>query len=99
MTKKKGFSYVGINFCIINHFNLFYCRIYHHLLLVQFHKNEKAKKYFADLHTGLAEGQKVQLSNGIFGTVRTVGKETVDIEIKSGAIMEVSRYAISQIMV
>lgn len=67
--------------------------------LFSFTKMKKQKKYFADLHTGLAEGQKVQLSNGIFGTVRKVGKETVDIEIKSGAIMEVSRYAISKIMV
>lgn len=43
--------------------------------LFSFTKMKKQKKYFADLHTGLAEGQKVQLSNGIFGTVRTVGKE------------------------
>ena len=66
--------------------------------LFSFTKMKKQKKYFADLHTGLAVGQKVQLSNGIIGTIKTVGKETLDIEIKSGAIMEVSLYAISQIV-
>jgi preprotein translocase subunit YajC len=59
---------------------------------------KKQKEHFTDLHTQLKPGDKVQFSNGLFGTIKRVGKETVDIEVKSGAVIEVSRYAVSEIV-
>lgn len=59
---------------------------------------KRQKAHFAELHQSLAPGKKVQLSNGIFGTLKRVGEETVDVEVKSGAVMEVSRFAISEIV-
>lgn len=59
---------------------------------------KKQRKHFEDLHSRLTEGQKVSLNNGIFGTIHHLGKETADIEIKSGAIMTVSRFIISNIL-
>jgi preprotein translocase subunit YajC len=66
--------------------------------LLNLSKMKKQKTHFSELHTSLERGQKVELSNGIFGRLDKVGKETVDVELKSGAIMEVSRYAISRII-
>ncbi|HJB24679.1 MAG TPA: preprotein translocase subunit YajC [Candidatus Jeotgalibaca pullicola] len=56
------------------------------------------KTHFEDLHNSLAKGQAVIFSNGIYGLVQSVEKDTVDIQVKSGAIMTVSRYAISEIV-
>jgi preprotein translocase subunit YajC len=59
---------------------------------------KRQKKHFAELHEKLAVGQKVMFANGLLGTLKRVGDETVDIKIKSGEIMEVSRFAISEIV-
>lgn len=59
---------------------------------------KKRKTHFENLHTSLAKGQMVVFSNGIYGTIQQVGEETVDIQVKSGATMTVSRYAISEIV-
>lgn len=59
---------------------------------------KKQRKHFEELHKNLAVGQKVQFGNGIYGTVKHIGDNTVDIEVKNGAVMEVSRFAISEIV-
>lgn len=56
------------------------------------------KKHFEELHQNLKAGQKVQLSSGIYGVLKKINKETVEMEMKSGGIVEVSRYAISEII-
>lgn len=66
--------------------------------LTSFRGVKKQKDHFSTLHTTLAKGQKVSFSNGIYGIVNAVSKDTVDIQVKSGAIMTVSRYAISEIL-
>ncbi|MFO7273655.1 MAG: preprotein translocase subunit YajC [Bacillota bacterium] len=58
----------------------------------------KRREHFARLHQRLAPGQLVELACGIYGTTVSVGKDTVDIRVKSGAVMTVSRYAISAII-
>ncbi|MDT2573140.1 preprotein translocase subunit YajC [Enterococcus raffinosus] len=59
---------------------------------------KKRKEHYQKLHQSLQSGQKVQLSSGILGTLRRVDEEIVELEIKSGIVMEVSRYAISDII-
>lgn len=58
----------------------------------------KQKNYYKDVHTELASGKKVAFSNGLIGKLVRVGKETCDIEIKSGAVIEVSRYAVQEVL-
>ena len=52
----------------------------------------KKRAYFKELHTKLAPGQEV-----MFGTVKTVLEDRVIVPVRSGAEIEVSRYAIQQI--
>ncbi|MCI1666351.1 MAG: preprotein translocase subunit YajC [Atopobiaceae bacterium] len=61
-------------------------------------KVKRQKGYYEDIHKTLAVGQRVMFSDGIYGTVQRVGTEVCDIKVKSGAVMEVSRYAIQQIV-
>ena len=61
-------------------------------------KANKQKAYFAELHSSLKIGQRVAFAGGLFGKLVRVGEETCDVEVKSGAIVEVSRYAIQEIV-
>lgn len=65
---------------------------------VGYRNMKQQKKHFETLHRELSVGQKVEFANGLRGKVKHVGDEECDIEVKSGAIMTVSRYAISQII-
>ncbi len=56
------------------------------------------KDHYTQLHQELKPGKKVQFSNGLYGTVTRVGQETVDIQVKSGAVIEVSRYAVTEVL-
>lgn len=57
---------------------------------------KKQKKHFEDLHLNLKVGQMVEFSNGLIGKIVKTGTEFCDIEIKSGAVMTVSRFAITK---
>lgn len=61
-------------------------------------KARKQKDYFAEIHKELAVGQRVAFAGGLYGRLVRVGKETCDVEIKSGVVVEVSRYAIQKIV-
>ena len=52
---------------------------------------KKKQKYFKELHTELKPGQEVLFAGGIYGTVK------VHIKVRSGAVVDVSRYAIQEI--
>ena len=58
----------------------------------------KQKDYYKEVHTELAVGKRVAFSNGLIGKLVRVGKETCDIEVKSGAVIEVSRYAVQEVL-
>lgn len=60
-------------------------------------QSKKQQRYFEDLHSRMAAGQHVVFSGGLHGTLVRVGKETCDVKVKSGAVVEVSRYAIQSI--
>lgn len=59
---------------------------------------KKRKEHFSDLHQNLQKGQKIALNNGIYGVITAVNGDTVDMKVKSGAVMEVSRYSISEVL-
>lgn len=59
---------------------------------------KKRRGHFETLHRSLQKGQQVIFSNGLYGEVNAVRDETVDIKVKSGAIITVSRFAISEII-
>ena len=60
-------------------------------------KMRKKRKYFEELHVELAPGQEVVFGGGIYGTVKRVDGDKVEVQVRSGAVMDVSRYAIQQI--
>lgn len=66
--------------------------------VLNYRRMSKQKDYYKDVHTELETGKKVAFSNGLIGTLKRVGKETCDIEVKSGAVIEVSRYAIQEVI-
>ncbi|MDR2939212.1 MAG: preprotein translocase subunit YajC [Clostridiales bacterium] len=68
------------------------------LAAVSFRGTAKRRKHFEDLHKRLKSGQKVMTSSGIYGTIKKVSEDTVDMEVKSGAVMTVSRFMIAEIV-
>lgn len=59
---------------------------------------KRRREHFVRLHAELAPGQTVTFGNGIYGTTVAVYEDTADIQVKSGAVLTVSRYAISAIV-
>ena len=57
----------------------------------------KKRNYFKELHTEIAPGREVMFGGGIFGVVLSVNGDRVEIRVKSGAVMDVSRYAVQEI--
>ena len=49
------------------------------------------------MHTELKPGQEVLFAGGIYGTVKGIEGEKVQIKVRSGAVVDVSRYAIQEI--
>ena len=66
--------------------------------VLNYRRMSKQKDYYKDVHTELEVGTRVAFSNGLIGKLVRVGKETCDIEVKSGAVIEVSRYAIQEVI-
>ena len=58
---------------------------------------KKKRDYFKELHTELAPGQEVMFAGGIFGTVKSIDGDRVEVKVRSGAVLDVSRYAIQEI--
>ena len=55
------------------------------------------QKYFKELHVELAPGQEIMFAGGIYGTVKSIDGDKVEVKVRSGAVLDVSRYAIQQI--
>ena len=58
---------------------------------------KKKQKYFKELHVELAPGQEILFAGGIYGTVKSIDGDRVEVKVRSGAVLDVSRYAIQQI--
>lgn len=67
------------------------------LMTVSAVRMSKQKKYYTELHADLKAGQRVLFGNGMYGKLVAVHTDTCDIELKSGAVVEVSRYVIQKI--
>ena len=59
---------------------------------------KKKVKYFEHIHTDLAPGQRVMFGGGIFGDVKSVQGDVVEVKVRSGATLDVSSYAIQEIV-
>ena len=59
---------------------------------------KKQKGYFAELQQSFKKVQKIKLYGGIIGEIQTLGKETVDLRVKSGTVIEVERSAVAEFM-
>lgn len=57
----------------------------------------KKQKYFKELHTELKPGQEILFAGGIYGTIKSIDGERVEVKVRSGAVLDVSRYAIQEI--
>ena len=57
----------------------------------------KKRNYFKELHTELAPGQEIMFAGGIYGTVKSIDGDRIEVKVRSGAVIDVSRYAIQQI--
>ena len=60
-------------------------------------KMRKKRQYFEQVHKELKVGQEVMFGGGIFGTVKEVDGDRVAVKVRSGAVLDVSRYAIQEI--
>lgn len=56
------------------------------------------KQHYKSIHENLTVGKKVMVLNGIYGEVAKVAEETIELKLKSGQLMEVSRFAVSKIL-
>lgn len=59
---------------------------------------KKQLKHFEELHQSLKVGKKVLCAQGIYGTVRRIHPEMVDVELAKGITITVSRFAISEVI-
>ena len=57
-----------------------------------------AEQAVEHIHTDLAPGQRVMFGGGIFGDVKSVQGDVVEVKVRSGATLDVSRYAIQEIV-
>lgn len=59
---------------------------------------KRQQQYFEKLHAELQVGKSVVCANGLYGTVKKVDEEKVDVEIAKGVVITVSRFAISEVL-
>ncbi len=62
-------------------------------------KNMKhQQQYFEKLHSELKVGKRVLAANGIYGTVKKIENDQIELEIAKGLVITVSRYSVSEIL-
>ncbi|MBO0477764.1 preprotein translocase subunit YajC [Vagococcus sp. DIV0080] len=59
---------------------------------------KKQKEHFKQIHQSIQVGAKVEVLNGIYGKVAAINEDTIDLKVKSGSIVEVSRYAVTKVL-
>lgn len=55
---------------------------------------KKNRQAMADLQKAIKVGATVMFSGGIYGKIRKINDDLVDIEVSKGVIVQVSRYSI-----
>lgn len=56
------------------------------------------QQYFEKFHSELKVGKRVLAANGIYGTVKKIENDQIELEIAKGLNITVSRYGISEIL-
>lgn len=56
------------------------------------------QQYFEKLHSELKVGKRVLAANGIYGTVKKIESDQIELEIAKGLVITVSRYSVSEIL-
>lgn len=59
---------------------------------------KRQQQYFEKLHADLQVGKRVICANGLYGTIKKMDEEKVDVEIARGVVITVSRFAISEVL-
>ncbi len=60
---------------------------------------KKRRKQVGDIHTSLTVGSKIMFGGGIIGKVVRMGEEEIiGVEIAPRTVVEISRFAVQQIM-
>ena len=67
------------------------------LWLFMWRPEAKRRKQMQTFRDGLKKGDKIITAGGIYGTVKGIEGEKVQIKVRSGAVVDVSRYAIQEI--
>ena len=96
--RKKEFKHVGNDLSSLNRGACFSLSLFGGLIFLNGKHLKKQKGYFAELQQSLKKGQKIKLYGGIIGEIQALGKETVDLRVKSGTVIEVERSAVAEIM-
>ncbi|SJZ45912.1 preprotein translocase subunit YajC [Pilibacter termitis] len=66
--------------------------------LVSMKRLKARQKEIAALHKNLAIGQRIMFSGGLIGFVASIQKDFVFVDIGGGVKLEISRYAITEIL-
>lgn len=67
------------------------------ITLISFRNISKRNNDLTNVHTKLDVGSKILFCNGIFGTVKKINEEKIDVEIAKGTVITISRYSINNI--
>lgn len=58
----------------------------------------RRQRELRDMQSSLEVGERVMLTSGVYGTLREVGDQTVEVEIATGVTITVARAAVGQIV-
>lgn len=67
-------------------------------VLIGFMRLRKQKQAFAPLHDQLKVGQTVMLSSGLYGKIKNISDEVVQLEIADKVVVRISRFSIHSII-
>ena len=65
--------------------------------VISYMKMRKKRQYFEQVHQELSPDQEVMFGGGIYGRIKKVKGDRVDVTVSDGVVLEVSRYAIQAI--
>lgn len=63
-----------------------------------FRRIKERRESLKNVHENLAPGKEIMFAGGLLGKVHRISGDVVEVKIKSGEILEVSRYAIQNIL-
>lgn len=68
------------------------------LIFISGRNMRKRKASLKDTHIELAPGKRVMTAGGLYGTVQSVGEETISLALQKDCVITVSRFAIQKVL-